>query len=158
MTVLLRDLRLDKGWSQEQLADISGLSVRTVQRLEAGDPCALETAKALAAAFDTRAEIFIQRDSAEITPEDEAQVRRLRLERFARNRFGFYKHALTYVICNTMMMVINLTFTPGYLWFLYSVAFWGVSLAFHGIGAFRPEWEERAIRKMIERDEQSETS
>ena len=34
----VQKLRLKKGWSQQQLADFSGLSVRTVQRIEAGQP------------------------------------------------------------------------------------------------------------------------
>lgn len=45
----LRDLR---GWSQEQLAEISGLSARTVQRVEQGVPSSLDARRALAAAFD----------------------------------------------------------------------------------------------------------
>ena len=48
----LKNLRLEKGWSQEQLADISGVSVRTVQRLEKGEKPGIETLKALAAAFE----------------------------------------------------------------------------------------------------------
>ena len=48
----LRSLRLEKGWSQEQLATISGLSERTIQRAERGDTPSLETLGALAASFD----------------------------------------------------------------------------------------------------------
>jgi transcriptional regulator with XRE-family HTH domain len=44
-----RDLR---HWSQEQLAEISGLSVRTVQRVEQGDSASFDTRRALARAFD----------------------------------------------------------------------------------------------------------
>jgi transcriptional regulator with XRE-family HTH domain len=32
--MLIQKLRLQRGWSQEQLAELSGLSVRTIQRLE----------------------------------------------------------------------------------------------------------------------------
>jgi transcriptional regulator with XRE-family HTH domain len=32
----LQKLRIQKGWSQEQLADLSGLSVCTIQRIERG--------------------------------------------------------------------------------------------------------------------------
>lgn len=39
-------------WSQEQLADLSGLSVRTVQRVERGDPSDLDTRRAIARAFE----------------------------------------------------------------------------------------------------------
>ena len=48
----IQKLRLQRGWSQEQLAELSGLSTRTIQRLERGQPASLETLKALAAVFD----------------------------------------------------------------------------------------------------------
>ena len=48
----VQKLRLQRGWSQEQLADLSGLSGRTIQRIERGQPASLETLKALGAAFN----------------------------------------------------------------------------------------------------------
>jgi transcriptional regulator with XRE-family HTH domain len=39
-------------WSQEQLAELSGLSVRTIQRLERGQTASVESQKALGAAFE----------------------------------------------------------------------------------------------------------
>lgn len=36
--MLIQKLRLQRGWSQEQLADLSGLSVHTIQRLEEDKP------------------------------------------------------------------------------------------------------------------------
>ena len=30
----IKELRLEKGWSQEQLAELSNLSTRTIQRIE----------------------------------------------------------------------------------------------------------------------------
>jgi len=50
---LLRELRLQRGMSQETLAEAAGLSTRTVQRLERGGLASMETAMALAAVFDT---------------------------------------------------------------------------------------------------------
>jgi transcriptional regulator with XRE-family HTH domain len=38
-------------WSQEQLADISGLTARTIQRVEKGEPSSTDTRRALARAF-----------------------------------------------------------------------------------------------------------
>ncbi|WP_291842664.1 helix-turn-helix transcriptional regulator [Maricaulis sp.] len=54
--ISLKALRHDKGWSQAELAQISDLSVRTIQRLEQGRPASLEAVKALAAAFGTSAQ------------------------------------------------------------------------------------------------------
>lgn len=48
----VKSLRLDKHWSQEQLAHLSGLNVRTIQRIEKGDSVGLETLKSLAAVFE----------------------------------------------------------------------------------------------------------
>lgn len=44
-------LRQEKGWSQEQLGEISGLSNRTIQRIEKDGQCSPESKMALAAAF-----------------------------------------------------------------------------------------------------------
>ena len=47
--MIVRKLRLQRGWSQSQLAEMLGVATRTVQRLEQGQRPSLETAKALAA-------------------------------------------------------------------------------------------------------------
>lgn len=41
--MLVQKLRLQRGWSQEQLAIVSGLSVRTIQRIDRGQSASLET-------------------------------------------------------------------------------------------------------------------
>ena len=54
-TINLRDLkemRLQRHWSQEQLAAMSGLSIRTIQRIENGENAGLESLKSLAAVFE----------------------------------------------------------------------------------------------------------
>jgi len=48
----VKKLRVNKGWSQEHLALISGLSLRTIQRVEAGNTASIETLKALASVFE----------------------------------------------------------------------------------------------------------
>lgn len=47
----IRELREARCWSQAHLADAAGLNVRTVQRIEAGEPCSFETMMSLAAAL-----------------------------------------------------------------------------------------------------------
>lgn len=49
LTKLLREAR---HWSQEQLAEISRLNVRTIQRVEQGQAASLDTRRALAGAFE----------------------------------------------------------------------------------------------------------
>lgn len=49
---LIATLRRAKGWTQEFLAEKSGLSVRTIQRLESGDDTSLDTLRLVAEALD----------------------------------------------------------------------------------------------------------
>ena len=48
----VKELRQERSWSQEQLADISGLSLRTVQRIEASNKAGHESRRCLALAFE----------------------------------------------------------------------------------------------------------
>jgi transcriptional regulator with XRE-family HTH domain len=48
----VKQLRTERAWSQEQLANICEVSVRTIQRLENGEKVSFETLKAIATAFD----------------------------------------------------------------------------------------------------------
>jgi transcriptional regulator with XRE-family HTH domain len=48
----IRLFREVRQWSQEQLAEISGLNVRTIQRVEQGLAASLDTRRALARAFE----------------------------------------------------------------------------------------------------------
>ena len=52
--------RLEKGWSQEELARHSGLSTRTIQRIEGGQKAGLESLKCLAAVFETSISALMQ--------------------------------------------------------------------------------------------------
>jgi transcriptional regulator with XRE-family HTH domain len=61
---LIRKYRTERLWSQEQLADISGLGLRTIQRLEARGSGSQESIKALAAVFNVDADTLFWRDGA----------------------------------------------------------------------------------------------
>lgn len=71
----LKALRQAKGWSQAELARISDLSERTIQRIESGRPASLEAVKALAASFDLSSEAFQNRLAAPIATVDAPPVR-----------------------------------------------------------------------------------
>jgi len=49
----IRQHREERHWTQEELAIISGVDARTIQRAESGQNLALETIKAIANAFET---------------------------------------------------------------------------------------------------------
>ncbi|WP_440055875.1 helix-turn-helix domain-containing protein [Pseudoalteromonas sp. T1lg65] len=50
--MIVRTLRKQKGWTQDQLASFSGLNVRTIQRIEHTDNASIESLKSLAAVFE----------------------------------------------------------------------------------------------------------
>ena len=68
--MVVRKFREKRNWSQEQLATMTGLSTRTIQRIESGNKASLESLKALAAVFEvdisrlTEEIIVIDKDSA----------------------------------------------------------------------------------------------
>ena len=47
----IKQLRIERSWSQEKLALASGLSLRTIQRVENEGVCSLDTRQAIAATF-----------------------------------------------------------------------------------------------------------
>lgn len=49
---LIRQEREKRAWSQEHLADVSGLALRTIQRIESSGSASYESATAIAAVFD----------------------------------------------------------------------------------------------------------
>lgn len=62
----LKKLRTYNGWSQERLADVSGLSLRTVQRIESGGSASLESQLALAKALDISPGELLEASEVEI--------------------------------------------------------------------------------------------
>lgn len=54
--MLVKKLRTQHNWSQDQLATLAGVSLRTIQRVEAGNTASLETLKSLASVFEINVE------------------------------------------------------------------------------------------------------
>jgi fumarate reductase subunit C len=69
----------------------------------------------------------------------------------------FYQHLTVYLLCNPIVIVVNLMTLPGYLWCLYSVIGWAIPIILHGMKAFRfspifnKDWEERKINELLEK-------
>lgn len=61
---LIRKLRTERLWSQEHLAKICGLGLRTIQRLESRGSGSNESIKALAAVFEVDADSLVWRDGS----------------------------------------------------------------------------------------------
>lgn len=136
----VQKLRLKLGWSQQQLAEASGLSVRTIQRIEASYPASTESLKSLAAVFGVdfatlNPEQIMNTATTTPSAQQEAdafkQVRKLR---------GFYLHLLRYVIIMPGLLAINLLFTPEKRWVIWVACGWGIGVLMHASRVFRPDW------------------
>lgn len=159
--MLIQKLRLKRGWSQQQLAEVSGLSTRTIQRLEAGFPPSTESLKSLAAAFEV--------DFSTLKPEPEMDTatstasshdpekQEKEAFRYVRKLKGFYAHLFQYVMVVGFLAIINVVFSPGYLWVLWVAGGWGFGVLAHAFGVFRPswflgpQWEKAQVEKRLGR-------
>ena len=153
--MIVRKLRLQRGWSQEQLAEMSGLSVRTIQRIERGRPAGLESLKSLAAVFET--------DVSNLTtepdmPEPEALTRdERRAIEHVRDIKGFYSHLIAYLIFMPLLIFYNLFVDPKYIWIVWTGMGWGAGVTAHGLAVFEvfrffgPDWERRQVEEILKR-------
>ncbi len=60
-TTLVKKLRDARAWSQDHLAQVAGLSLRTIQRVESDGSASAETKMAIASAFDIEADALTPR-------------------------------------------------------------------------------------------------
>ena len=67
-------------------------------------------------------------------------------------KLGFYRHALIYVLVNLLLLGINLSELPEYLWVKWPVLGWGIGLLAHGVSIFTPRWFRGQKERMIERE------
>ncbi len=159
--MIVRKLRIEKGLSQEQLASMAGISVRTLQRIERGANASAETLKCLAAALDTEFSALRKEQDMTTTvdgipqaalPEDEQEAME-----YVRDIRAFYVHALQYGVVMAILAVINLITSPGYPWVLWAALGWGIGLAVHGLSVFEvvnlfgDSWEKRQVSKRLAR-------
>ncbi|MEM7428935.1 MAG: helix-turn-helix domain-containing protein [Pseudomonadota bacterium] len=153
----IRKMRLDRGWSQETLAELTGLSVRTVQRIERGGNASLETLSALASVFEVDI-TTLAKETSMYTQHELPEAERNALE-YARDIKGFYSHLAVYAVSVAGMAAANYLMTPEHIWFLWSAIGWGLGVATHGLAAFEvisvfgPRWEKRKVDERLRNDE-----
>lgn len=156
--MLIQKLRLQHGWSQQQLADASGLSVRTIQRIEAGQPASTETLKSLAAVFEVDFSTLQPEPAMTATNETalNEQQERHAFEQVRKLR-AFYLHLMRYLLVVGALLAINLIVSPQRMWVYWVMGGWGLGLLLHAARVFRPDWllgpqwERRQVEKRLGR-------
>lgn len=134
--------REERHWSQEHLADSAGIGVRTVQRIEKGEPASRDSLMALAAAFnvDTMALVVDAQAEAETLVEQErAKVK-------AGGRLSLLIHLASWVL--GMIIFAAISIGSGYFVMMWPALWWTVGLVAHGVTVFIVEIVYRYDRKL----------
>jgi transcriptional regulator with XRE-family HTH domain len=151
--MIVRKLRLQKSWSQEKLADLTGLSTRTIQRIERGHKPSLESLKLLSDVFAVDVATLEQGDVMDDdkvlhTNEESALA-------YVRDIKGFYTHLIKYAIVVTGLLIFNLIKSPETMWVYWVIFGWGIGIVAHALNVFEvfhffsPEWEKKQIEKRL---------
>lgn len=159
----VQKLRLQRGWSQQQLAELSGLSVRTIQRIENGSAASTESLKSLASVFEIDFSTLSSESAMPDTPTSSpthtpsaSQQEQLALLE-VRKLKGFYLHLAQYVVVIAALCAINLLTTPHRLWFYWPALGWGIGILAHAATMFGwlpflgVDWEKRQVEKRLGR-------
>lgn len=147
----IKNLRLKHAWTQEQLAELSSLSIRTIQRVENGETPSLETLAALASVFDVKISQLTNETRLE---DDEIDNRINCAKQRIRDEVKLIKQVAYAVIICILLFIINRIYTPQKSWALWVIAIWGgllvikiIKLLF--INRIISQWEEKRIQKLI---------
>ncbi len=157
--MIIRKLRLQHNWSQEQLAEMAGLSVRTVQRAERGMSIGIESLKALGAVFDVDLiQLHQPKANEEMTMREENMTwEEQRALEHVRDVKSFYTHLITFAVIVLSLFIFNYTFTPQYIWAWWVLFGWGIGLISHGLSVtefslfFNDAWEKKQVEKRLGR-------
>ncbi len=178
--MLIRKLRLEKGWTQEELAEMCDLSVRTIQRIERGQKPGLETIKSLASVFEVdftdlshglgintqestmtnqqNIQTDTDKNNIDITSDESKELL------YVKDIRGFYSHIIKYVIVMSILLVIDLLTTPGKFWVQWPAMGWGIGLIMHGMSVFEifnffsPRWEKKQFDRRMKRKSRRNTN
>ena len=151
--MIIHKLRLRKGWSQQQLAQVSGTSLRTIQRVEAGATASLETLKSLAAVFEVPLEDLQGEHDMIATQNTVSPQEALAMQQVSQLR-GFYIHVVVYVVVCAAALATLFFLSPENLWvgaLLWAV--WGPGLLIHATRTFLlgGSWERRQVERRLGR-------
>ena len=130
--MIVRKLRLQRGWSQDQLAEFTGLSVRTIQRLERGHNPSLETSKSLASVFEVDLSTFSTEETAMNDKEELKQDEKEAIE-YAKSVKEFIEGAIAYSIIAVIFFAVFGFDKPILYWVFVGV---GIGIVIQGLLTF----------------------
>jgi hypothetical protein len=68
---------------------------------------------------------------------------------------GIYIHLTAYIVVNLVLVVVNFSTTPQYLWFIWPLLGWGIGLFAHWFAVFvGPRLMRRLVQQELEKEHQ----
>ena len=114
----IMELRQARGWTQERLANESGVGLRTIQRLEAGQDASLETLSLVAEALHVPVrDLFTTIEDASLSSRVDSLQDRTDEQQTARDRISGAWRWL-YVGIGVVLTMVSFTFPYGLVLFL----------------------------------------
>ena len=114
--MVIKKLRLENGWSQEQLAQLTGLSTRTIQRIEKENKASLSSLNLLADVFNLTVKEL--EDQLNIASIDNQNIK----------DSNNSKKVKVFFLMNFLLFCINMLTNTEHLWFIYPLLGWGIPL------------------------------
>jgi transcriptional regulator with XRE-family HTH domain len=141
----IKKMRLERHWSQDQLAEMSGLSIRTIQRIENGENAGLESLKSLAAVFETNI----------VDSDKKVEMEQIRKEEeYVQNVKGFYKLLAVAILSLLLPFILAVSDSSNWNVFLWILLSWGVLLGVYSLNVFDffgDEWKRKIILKRFKK-------
>ncbi|EMF6667215.1 TPA: helix-turn-helix domain-containing protein [Serratia marcescens] len=150
----IRPLRLEKGWSQEQLATVAGLSTRTVQRIENGEQASLETLTAIAAALGVQVSDLNAQPQQTTMGEETPDEQRLRRQVAAEGKL--LSMAVRFAVIGAILLAVNVFTHPHYLWSLWAIGGMSLALVMRAVRTLLlrnvfSRWQEQRLAQKLRR-------
>ena len=136
----LKQVRLSFKWSQDQLAELSGLSIRTIQRIENGEKASLESIKALSVTFEID---FYTTNTPDITEQENEYIEKLK---------GFYKLISIAVLCLILPFIIAINQSE-WTFFIYILLTWLIIIGLKSnevFDFFGEKWKKKQLTKKFQ--------
>ncbi|MGG4663487.1 helix-turn-helix domain-containing protein [Providencia vermicola] len=149
----VKQLRLARAWSQEQLAQLSSLSTRTIQRIENNEVPSLETLSALASVFNVSVSELTSEpllESYELDSRIEEAKKRVNAEA------KLLKNIIIAIIVCAVLYAVNSFYTPQRDWPIWVMSIWGGLLAIKAIRLFLldkffRQWQHKRLLRITKK-------
>ena len=119
--------REERHWSQEHLADLAGIGLRTIQRIERGEQASRDSLMALAAAFN----VDVIALTVDARSEAQAIVQKKAAKTGAALRLSFWISLASYLFGMVLFTGINIGTGSNVM--MWAMIWWTVGTAGHGL-------------------------